>query len=81
MACLRDSPFVSRRLRQLNYGTSVYQEPKTAKRRRTIALSPASCIKLRPHRVRQEQDANLLGISLTEDSLVFSHPDGSPRPP
>jgi integrase len=77
MATLR----VVQTLQQLNDGTFIYQEPKTAKGRRTIALSPASCLMLRAHRERQERDAALLGIPLTEDTLVFSHPNGSPRAP
>ncbi|MCH7842005.1 MAG: tyrosine-type recombinase/integrase [Chloroflexi bacterium] len=57
------------------------QEPKTAKGRRTIALSPASCLVLRKHKEKQEKDADLLGRQLTGDDYVFSHPDGSPRDP
>jgi len=72
---------ISQVLHQLNDGRFVYQEPKTVKGRRTIALSPSSCIELRQHRESQERDANLLGTPLTDDSLVFGHPDGSPRSP
>lgn len=68
-------------LQKLNDGTFIIQEPKTASGRRTIALSPASCLVLRAHREKQERNAALLGISVTEDALVFSHPDGSPRVP
>lgn len=68
-------------LQKLNTGEFIYQEPKTAAGRRTIALSPASCIELRAHRQKQERDAETLGIPLTDDTLVFSHPDGSPRVP
>ena len=55
---------VSQVLHRLNYGAFVYQELKTAKRRRTIAVSPASCIELRQHRENQERDAGLLGVPL-----------------
>ena len=72
---------VSQVLHQLNNGQFVYQEPKTAKGRRTIALSPASCIELRLYREGQERDADLLDIPLTDESLVFGRPDGSPRGP
>ena len=41
---------VSQVLHQLNDGRFVYQEPKTAKGRRTIGLCPSSCIELRRHR-------------------------------
>ena len=68
-------------VQRLNPGEFIVQEPKTASGRRTIALSPASCLVLREHREKQEADATLLGRQLAEDDLVFSHPDGSPRDP
>ena len=68
-------------LHQLNDGRFVFQEPKTAKGRRAVSLSPISCVLLRGHRERQEADANLLGVPLTGESLVFGHVDGSPRAP
>ena len=77
MATLR----VVQTLQQLNTGEFIVQEPKTAAGRRTIALSPGSCLVLRAHREKQERDAALLEKSLTGDTLVFSHPDGSPRIP
>ena len=68
-------------LQKLNTGEFIYQEPKTAAGRRTIALSPASCIELRTHRDKQERVAALFGRPLTGDDLVFGHPEGSPRVP
>ena len=68
-------------VQRLNTGEFIVQEPKTASGRRTIALSPASCLVLREHREKQEADTTLLGRQLAEDDLVFSHPDGSPRDP
>ncbi len=68
-------------LHQLNDGTYIFQEPKTAKGRRAVALSPTSCMLLRAHRERQEADAELLGTPLAGDSLVFGHVDGTPRAP
>ena len=68
-------------LQQLNTGEFIYQEPKTASGRRTIALSPASCVVLRAHREKQGKGAALLGIALTDNTLVFSHADASPRVP
>jgi len=72
---------VTQVLNQLGDGTFVYTEPKTAKGRRAVSLTPASCLMLQAHMDRQEQDAALLGIPFTGDSLVFSHPDGTPRRP
>ena len=68
-------------VQRLNTGEFIVQEPRVASGRRTIALSPASCLVLRKHREKQEADATLLGRQLAEDDLVFSHPDGSPRDP
>jgi integrase len=68
-------------LHKLNSGTFIYQEPKTSSGRRSIALSPTSCLILRGHREKQASDAAIRGKDLTEDTLVFSHADGSPRVP
>ncbi len=68
-------------LQKLNTSKFIYQEPKAAASRRTIALSPSSCIELRSHKKTQEQEAALLGALVTEDTLVFSRPDASPRTP
>ena len=72
---------VTQVLHQLSDGTFVYTEPKTAKAKRAVALSPASCLMLRAHQQQQEVDATLLGLDINDDSLVFAHPDGSPRRP
>lgn len=68
-------------LHQLSSGDFVLQEPKTAKGRRAVALSPVSCVLLRELRKKQEANAGLLGVPVTGDSLVFGHLDGSPRAP
>ena len=72
---------VTQVLHQLGDGTFVYAEPKTAKGKRAVSLTPSSCLLLQVHKEQQEHDATLLGIQLTGDSLMFSHPDGSPRRP
>ena len=66
-------------LQKLNKGAYIYQEPKTQAGRHTIALSPVSCLELRAHREDQERGANSLGIDITDDTLIFSHPDNSTR--
>ena len=74
--------WVTQVLHQLGDGTYVYQDPKTAKGRRAVALSPASCIALRAHMQRQERDSSRLGILWSDDQLVFSHMvDGAPLRP
>ena len=72
---------VTQVLHQLGDGTFVFAEPKTAKGRRAVSLTPASCLMLQAQKEQQEQDARLLDIPLTADSLVFAHPDGRPRRP
>lgn len=72
---------VTQVLHQLGDRTFVYTEPKTAKGRRAVSLTPASCLMLQSQNERQEHEAALLGIPFTGDTLVFSHPDGSPRRP
>ena len=68
-------------LHQLNNGVFVIQDPKTAKGRRAVSLSPISCVLLRDLRENQEINANSLGVPVTGDTLVFGHVDGSPRAP
>ncbi|MFC1935592.1 tyrosine-type recombinase/integrase [Chloroflexota bacterium] len=68
-------------LHQLRDGPFLIQEPKTAKGRRAVSLSPASCLLLRAHREHQEADAEFLGVPIRGDTLVFGHIDGTPRPP
>jgi integrase len=63
---------------QLTGGRIVYQEPKTAKGKRQVSLSPTAVLALRAYLEKVEAERDFLGISLTPDSLVFSHYDGSP---
>lgn len=56
-----------------------FREPKTAKSRRLIALSPSTVITLREHKAKQADLRKSLGHSpLSDNDLVFSHYDGSP---
>ena len=68
-------------LHQLDDGTFVESRPKTPRSRRQVALLPSSCLVLRARREVQEAEALQLGLDLTRDSLVFSHPDGRPIRP
>lgn len=65
-------------MQKLLDGRTIYQEPKSAKGRRMIALSPTATLALRGHRERQEAAYDLLGIPLEDTSLVFTQADGSP---
>ena len=72
---------VSRSLLQLDKGQVVFGQPKTAKGRRVIALSPSTIGVLREHREAQEKLREALGLQLSDDSLVFCHYDGTPYRP
>ncbi len=72
---------ITRALHQLQDGSRVFTQPKTAKGRRLISLSPSTALVLGEHRERQEQIRQNIGSTLTEDVLVFCHEDGSPLLP
>lgn len=72
---------VTRALHQLQDGSLIFREPKTAKGRRSISLSPSTAIVLREHREQQEEMRQTLGSALTEDDLIFCHVDGKPLLP
>ena len=71
--------YVVQTAHQLKGGVIVYQEPKTAKGKRQVSLSPTAVLALRAYMEKVEAGRDILGIPLlTPDSLVFSHYDGSP---
>jgi integrase len=72
---------VNRSLHQLAKGSYVFGQPKSARSRRTIALSPSSVIVLKDHRDRQEGIRAVLGMPSKGDDLVFSSPEGKPLRP
>jgi integrase len=56
----------------------IFTQPKSVKSRRSIAMPPSLSLRLKEHKEKQKYDRLLAGKPLTEDDLVFSHPDGSP---
>jgi len=72
---------VSRTIHQLHNGGIIFRQPKTDKGRRMIALSPSTAIMLREHQAQQEKTRQLLGMTLSDDDLVFSQVDGKPLLP
>ena len=72
---------VTQTLHRLSSGGFIFGKPKTAKRRRTIALPPTVCILLGQLKERQIGERLLLGLKLQDDDLVFSKPDGKPLDP
>jgi len=68
-------------LHHLDDGSFVQSRPKTPRSRRQVALLPSSCQLLRARRDVQADEARALGVDITPETLVFSHPDGSPMRP
>jgi integrase len=69
--------YITQAMQQLDDGRIIFEEPKTAKSRRSVALSPAAAIALRSHRERQEADFMMLGRPFTPETLVFERVDGT----
>lgn len=72
---------VAQAMHCLSGGQVIFTEPKSAKGRRTVALSPSNAVILREHLAALEVNRSALGIPLTDDTLVFSWPDGRPMLP
>jgi len=72
---------VSRSLHQLKDGSYVFTQPKSAKSRRTIALSPSAILTLQENKEKQEATRAKLGVPLKDDDLVFSTLEGKPLRP
>ena len=71
---------VIRAIHQLKGAAISYTPPKTGRGRKIPLPRPAREM-LRAHREHQEADAQVLGISVSDESLVFTRPDGSPMRP
>ncbi len=72
---------ISRGLHNLADGSYIFTQPKSAKSRRTIALSPSTILLLRKHQENQKLERTLMGIPLTDNDLIFSSIDGKPFRP
>ncbi|MBI4303956.1 MAG: site-specific integrase [Chloroflexi bacterium] len=72
---------VTRALHHLQDGGLIFRQPKTSKGRRLISLTPSTALLLREHRERQEKMRSALGLTVTDDNLVFCRPDGKPLLP
>ena len=70
--------YVTRSLHVLTGGKVIIAQPKSAKAKRMIALSPLSVSVLSQQREKQVQDRAVLGAPLKDDDPVFSKPDGRP---
>ncbi|MGA9049428.1 MAG: site-specific integrase, partial [Dehalococcoidia bacterium] len=72
---------VVRSLHHLRNGQFIFRQPKTAKGRRLIALSPAAALVLNEHQKNQELICKHLGREQADDSLVFCQDEGNPLLP
>ncbi len=63
---------------QLSGGKTFFQEPKTAKGKRQVNLSPATVTLLRQYKEQQKVQSILAGWQLTPESPVFCYADGTP---
>lgn len=68
-------------LQQLRSRKYIFKKPKSKHGQRQIDLSPSLVFQLWDHKIRQEQQKKLLGITLSPTDLVFSRPDGRPLRP
>jgi integrase len=73
--------YVNRSLHHLKDGRYIFTEPKSAKSRRTIALSPSAILVLKDHLAKRKVELSMLGILLKDDDLVFSTLEGKPFRP
>jgi len=73
---------VNRSLHQLKDNSYIFRSPKTAKGRRTIALTPSSLLTLQDHYVKCKDLSSKLDIPFSDDTLVFCHiENGNPIRP
>ena len=72
---------VTRSLHVLKGGQVIIRQPKSAKGKRMIALTPENASVLREHHEKQSLERVVLGKHLTGEDLVFSDLEGSPLLP
>ena len=72
---------VTQTLHHLRDGSMIFRQPKTAKGRRLISLSPSLALVLREYKENQSLERTLVGIKLKETDLVFGTPEGKPLLP
>ena len=65
-------------MHKLRDGSIVFSEPKTAKSRRMVVLTPTSALALKEHRQKREALSDMLAKPLSGDDLVFCNVDGTP---
>ena len=73
--------YVRRSLHHLKDRSYVFTEPKSAKSRRTIALTPSNALLLKDHWEIQTLERSMTGTKLSGTDLVFSDMEGKPLRP
>jgi len=73
--------YINRSVHRLRDGKYIFTEPKSEKSRRTIALPPSVILMLKAYKEQRAIEQALLGISLSDDDLVFCRLDGEPLRP
>ncbi len=73
--------YINHSLHHLKDGSYVFSQPKSARSRRTIALSPDAITVLSDHREVKEKLGEALGKPLTDEALVFCNEEGKPWRP
>ena len=69
---------INRSLYRAKGGLSIIQDPKTAKGRRLVSLTPSNSLLLRDLWNEQVEDGILRGFSVNGESTVFRYRNGSP---
>jgi integrase len=72
---------VTRTLHHLHDGNLIFRQPKTAKGRRMIALSPSLALLLKEYKEKQALERAMVGTAPKDDDLVFSTLEGKPLLP
>jgi integrase len=72
---------VSRSIHRLRNGSFIYRQPKSAKGKRTVALSPVATQVLNSYHEKMASERILEGKPIKETDLLFSKADGSPIRP
>jgi len=70
--------YVNRSVHVLKGSRVHFRTPKTAKGRRTIALTPSTLLMLADYRKRKEVEALLLGRPIPDSDLLFGDLEGKP---
>jgi integrase len=72
---------VSRAMHRMSTGEFIFRGTKTSSSKRSLALSPKTCIILRHHLDSQIELCGKLGVTFIRDRLIFCQGDGTPLKP